>query len=281
MTSSSARQTPTPSSKHAELTLVQVTDSHLFANEDGKLAGMNCQEGLDAVLATIREQHAQVDCVLCTGDLVQDGSLVAYRRFYERVASLQAPQLWTPGNHDVTAAMLAALGDNADCLQHSLVLGEHWRIIMLDSHVEGQVHGFLPAEALDKLASLLEESARQGQHVLICVHHNPVPVKAAWLQRHCLKNADELLHLLDRYEHVRALVFGHVHQAIHVQRRAMHILSSPSTSVQFHPASDVFTLDDLNPGYRWFRLGTDGSIATGVERVEGRRFEVNFSSTSY
>ena len=281
MIPSNDRQTSTAPIDNAELTLVQVTDSHLFADEDGKLAGMNCQAGLDAVLARIREQHVQVDCVLCTGDLAQDGSVTAYRRFYERVVSLQAPQLWTPGNHDVMAGMLNALGADADCLQHSLVLGEHWRIIMLDSHVEGEVHGFLSAEALDKLTLLLDDALRQGHYVLICVHHNPVPVKAAWLQRHCLKNADALLRLLDRYDHVRALVFGHVHQEIHVQRGAMHILSSPSTSLQFHPDSDEFALDDLNPGYRWFRLGTGGSIATGVERVEGRRFEVNLSSTSY
>lgn len=272
-----SRQIPT---EGGELNLVQVTDSHLFAREEEKLVGMNCQEGLDAVLAMIRERQVQPDCILCTGDLVQDGSEAGYRRFYERVASLGAPQLWTPGNHDENAGMMAALGADSDCLRRSLVLGS-WQIVMIDSHVEGRIHGFVRAEELDQLASVLTESARQGRYVLICVHHNPVPVNAAWLQRHCLKNSGDLFRLLDRHDHVRALVFGHVHQEIDVERKGVRILSSPSTSIQFHPDCDLFTLDDRNPGYRWFRLGTDGSIATGIERVEGRRFEIDFSSTGY
>src|SRR5690606_511488 len=91
------------------LTLVQITDSHLFATEDGSLSGMNCQQSFAAVLEHIRQQQPVLDGILCTGDLVQDGSAEAYRRFFRDVSTLRAPQLWLAGNHDEYASMHLAI----------------------------------------------------------------------------------------------------------------------------------------------------------------------------
>ena len=262
------------------LNVVQVTDSHLFASEDATLVGMNCHESFESVLEMIRQQQDSLDCVLCTGDLVQDASAEGYRRFYRHVETLGAPQLWIPGNHDENVNMKLAVGESNDCLRTSLVLAP-WQFIMLDSHVEGKIYGFLTAGELERLDQLLQASQAEGQHVLISVHHNPVPVNAAWLQNHCLKNPDDLFHVMDRYDHVKALVFGHVHQEIDVERKGVKILASPSTSIQFDPDNDRFALDERNPGYRWFRLGSDGSIESGVERVKDRSFDIDFTSSGY
>ena len=263
------------------LRIVQISDPHLFSETDKKLAGLNCQDSLDQVLALVRRQQAdQLDLVLCTGDLAQEASAATYQRFYSIMQSLGAPHRWIPGNHDKPQVLREAVGEGADCLEKVVEVGQ-WRVIMLDSSVAGQVYGHLSTAELDFLRESLEQAWRREQYVLICVHHNPLPVQAAWLQQHALKNAEEFLAVIDQYPAVRAVLWGHVHQEVNRQRKGVRMLAAPSTCVQFHPDNDEFTLDPRNPGYRWLELRPDGTLRTAVERVSGVTFDVDFSSTGY
>lgn len=62
---------------------------------------------------------------------------------------------------------------------------------------------------------------------------------------------------------------GHVHQQFEARCGQARIMGTPSTCIQFRPDCDNFELDDKSPGYRWLQLNDDGSIETGVERIEG------------
>jgi Icc protein len=57
--------------------------------------------------------------------------------------------------------------------------------------------------------------------------------------------------------------------------------STPSTCVQFKPNSKNFTIDTEGPGYRWLDLHADGSIDTGLTRIEGVNFEIDYSVRGY
>ena len=61
--------------------LVQLTDSHLFAEADGRLLGMDTAASLQRVVDLVLHEQPCVDLVLATGDLSQDGSLASYTRF--------------------------------------------------------------------------------------------------------------------------------------------------------------------------------------------------------
>ena len=65
----------------ASVLLVQLSDSHLFAEADGSLLGMNTRDSLQRVIGLVREQQPQIDLVLATGDLSQDGTLESYQLF--------------------------------------------------------------------------------------------------------------------------------------------------------------------------------------------------------
>ena len=54
--------------------LVQLSDSHLFAEAEGTLLGMNTCESLRRVIELVREQQPQIDLVLATGVLSLDGT---------------------------------------------------------------------------------------------------------------------------------------------------------------------------------------------------------------
>ena len=266
--------------KEQSFRLVQITDSHLFADRSTIFDGLNTYETLKDVINLAVGQQDHIDCVLCTGDLTQDSSIEAYHHFIDAMSVMDAPQLWIPGNHDIRSQMQQVLEQNSIHLSRSVVLG-NWRIIMLNSSVEGQVHGMLDQKELADLDLELADSERNNSHVLICVHHNCLPVKAAWLQQHCLKNSDELFSITDKYAHVKGILYGHIHQEFEAIRNDVKIMATPSTCIQFHPTNDEFKIDNANPGYRWLDLEPDGGIKTEVERVEEKPYNIDFSSTGY
>lgn len=80
--------------------LVQLSDSHLFAEADGTLLGMNTHESLQRVIDLVRAQQPQIDLMLATGDLSQDGTLESYQQFRDMTQQIGVPARWIPGNHD-------------------------------------------------------------------------------------------------------------------------------------------------------------------------------------
>jgi Icc protein len=250
---------------------------HLFANTSDALVGMSCEEGLRDVLQLIRSREHDLSAILCTGDISQDNSLASYQRLERALAEFQVPQYWIPGNHDELDCMREAVGPSHPCFTRAFSL-PGWRVVLLNSRVEGEVYGRLAPQELEALDA---ELARGDDNVLICLHHNPVPVGAHWLQRHALQNPTELFAHLDACPRVRLVLFGHIHHELERERNGVTYLGTPSTCVQFHPTSFDFALDHQNPGYRWLDLSADGSFATGVNRVESKRYAVDFSGIGY
>lgn len=260
------------------LRVVQISDCHLFASTEGRLLGLNTEDSLQHVIDRVISEQSRIDVILATGDLSQDGTESSYRRFQQHLVPLKAPSYWLQGNHDLTIPMVNALGGHSHLSPCVIVLGE-WRIIMLNSSIEHEVPGYLQPTELEFLAERLEAS--RGHHTLVCLHHHPLPIGCHWLDNQVVKNAAEFWAVMDRFDHVRAVLWGHVHQESDQVRREVRLLSVPSTCVQFKPLSHKFAVDDLSPGYRWLDLYPDGRIETAVSRVEGIHFEVNMSGKGY
>ncbi|WP_457979697.1 3',5'-cyclic-AMP phosphodiesterase [Ectopseudomonas composti] len=267
---------PTPPADSSVL-LVQLSDSHLFAEADGKLLGMDTCDSLQRVIERVQQEQPQIDLVLATGDLSQDGSIASYQRFRQLTSAIAAPARWLAGNHDETPPMQAACKDS-ELLEPVIDLGA-WRIILLDSSIPGAVPGFLAASQLELLERALSEAPQH--HHLICLHHHPVSIGCKWMEPIGLRNADTLFAILDRHPQARAVLWGHIHQEFDQLRGNLRLLASPSTCVQFAQGSEDFQVDDEAPGYRWLRLHADGRLDTGVSRVTGIHFEVDYSVKGY
>jgi Icc protein len=257
--------------------LVQLTDSHLFADAQGRLLGMDTADSLSRVVELVRAEQPRVDLILASGDLSQDGSLESYQRFAALTAPLDAPARWFAGNHD-EAQMLHEACVGTERLQMVTDLGS-WRLIALDSSIPGAVPGRLDAAQLAQLEAALDSAGER--HVLLSFHHHPIPVGCNWLDPIGLRNAEALFAVVDRYPNLRCMLWGHVHQEIDRQRNGVRLLASPSTCVQFAPGSEEFQVDSTAPGYRWLRLYDDGRLDTGVSRVTGITFEVDYSVKGY
>lgn len=261
-----------------EVRLLQITDTHLFADSKKELLGIKTVDSYHAVVKHAHKYVGECAAVLCTGDLSQDHSEHSYHVFSERIKTLKMPCYWLPGNHDVQAVMLPALLQQG-VAQAKQIVSEHWQIILLDSQVPGVPHGFLSESQLLFLQDKLQQYPEK--HTLIAVHHHVFPVGSAWLDQHILKNNEQFLAVIKNEANVKAVLSGHVHQTFDELKNGVRFLTSPSTCVQFKPSNNEFALDDSAPGYRHLILHKSGEITTLVERIKAGEFSTDMNAVGY
>jgi len=261
------------------LRVVQVSDCHLFSSTEGKLLGLNTQFSLDRVLELVQAEQPRMDIILATGDLSQDASQEAYARLDDALNAFGVPTYWIEGNHDKPAPMMEVLRQRRDKMGPCVIELGAWTIVMLDSTIPGDV----PGELYDDDIAFLDRSLKNaaGEHIMVCLHHHPVPMGCKWLDTQVVASADRFFEVIDRYDRVRTVIWGHVHQEYSGERNGVKLFAVPSTCVQFKPFSDDFAVDKIPPGYRWFDLYPDGRIDTAVSRVQGIEFEVDMSVKGY
>lgn len=261
------------------ITLVQITDTHLFANDDGSLLSVNTADSFLAVVEAIRAQQTEFDAILATGDISQDHSAESYHRFTRGIQPLEKICFWLPGNHDYKPNMDSVLPAQQIHAPEQVLLGEYWQMILLDSQVVGVPHGRLS----DQQLTLLEEqlAAHPGRHTLVLLHHHPLLVGSAWLDQHTLKDSSAFWSVVERHANVKAVLCGHVHQDMDRLYQGVRVMATPSTCVQFKPNSDDFALDQCSPGWRELELHADGRVTTVVKRLSKGQFQPDFSSSGY
>jgi len=246
--------------------LLQISDTHLHATKDSRMRGVNTYATFRAVIdEALKHPNWPADAVLVSGDIVQDESRAGYELFRTEMASLGTQILCLPGNHDDPKLMDEILAGEPFQFCGSRRIGG-WSLLMLNTFLTGEDAGGLGSRRLDALAAALREHA--GQHILVCMHHQPLNMGSAWLDGVGLRDADRFLAIVDENPDVRGVLWGHVHQASDRTRGNIRFLSAPSTCSQFLPSSDFFAIDSRPPGMRWLSLHANGRLDTEVVWVE-------------
>lgn len=242
------------------LHLLQFTDLHLCGDPAGRVRGIATLETFRRCLAHAEAASPAADALLLTGDLVQDDA-DGYRHLVDALGAARVPVHCVAGNHDPQGALAAALSRPPFVLLPAARYGD-WAILQLDTSVAGATHGELGRDSLAALEELL--SAHADSHVLLCLHHPPVPIGSLWLDMIGLRDGDALLEMAQRHRQVRGLLWGHAHQQFDAIRDGLRLLGTPSTCFQFMPGMAGFAIDRRPPGYRRLALHPDGSIETKI-----------------
>ncbi|MCU7958762.1 MAG: 3',5'-cyclic-AMP phosphodiesterase [gamma proteobacterium symbiont of Bathyaustriella thionipta] len=261
-----------------DLCVLQITDPHLFADKDGQLLGVNTYNTLQQVIQLALDEFPLLDFVIVSGDLVHDHSAKGYKHLQELFSVLNVPIFCLPGNHDESHVMHLQLDSLACCVKRDFQL-KNWSFVFLDSSIAGSEKGFLKPAELDALQHSLE--SHPLQHTMVVLHHQAIHVGSTWIDNMALTNQAELFTILDAYSQVRALVWGHIHQAFQHQRASLQLFGTPSTCVQFKPGEDKFQIDALAPGLRWFKLSADGRIESDVMRLHQLPENLQIGSIGY
>jgi len=252
------------------LRIIQISDTHVFADKKEKFLGINPWNTLEAVLQKVHalnEKNTPALTVL-TGDLAQDHKEASYKQLAEMFVLLPKPVVWIPGNHDSIQnanKFFAA----AKIKMQSEILLPNWQIIFLNSHWDNHVAGYIDHKQLIHLDQLLAKQKKD--HVMLFVHHHLAPIGSLWIDQLMVKNASEVFEIIDKYNNVKLVACGHVHQESYTYHKNISCLSAPSTSVQFKPQPMHHKLDKKMHGFRCFNLEADGSFTTKIIRVSYKK----------
>ncbi len=256
-------------------TVLQLSDIHLHRKPDRIVGGVDPRARLDAVMRAVVARFAgdgslaaerarliarpgessDPALVLLTGDLAEDGSPAAYEVLDRALAPLDGvPRLALPGNHDDPATLVDGLGAPRP---HRL---GWWTVIGADTTIPGEIDGELGPARLDAL--LAEIDGAVTEHVLVALHHPPVPgCTCEWFR---LRDAGSLIDALAARPRVRAVVSGHLHHAFdRTGPGGLRLLGAPATLNAYRHGPPTHEPDPGGPtGARLLHLHDDGQLTT-------------------
>ena len=232
-----------------DLRFVQISDLHILAEPDRRQHGVDTAAILRVAVPVIN--RVRPDFVIASGDLVGDESEDAYRRLQAFLAPLEPPIHFLMGNHDSRAAFrrvfhpeIAATSDPVcEAFEQAGA-----RFVLLDSTVPGKEEGILSPDQLAWLEG--ELAAHPGRPTWIFLHHQPLPIYIRWLDRLGLMDPEPFLAILGRHSQVRAVGYGHVHQARSWRHGKVHFASVPALAFQFSPINQEAEITQESPGFR-------------------------------
>lgn len=253
--------------------LLQLTDLHLFEDVGAELKGIPTAVTLSDVLQHIDSTEARFGHVVVTGDHTHDELEPTYRR----IRSIMQPWLGhlhlVPGNHDdreLLRRVFPELTPSTGRLTFDFAV-DGWRLIGLDSHLEGEVHGEVGLEQRDWLTA---ELAGYDGPVGLFLHHPPCSVNSVWMDVLSLVDQAEVQQLIRENPAIRFVCCGHVHHEFCGSIGEARVYTTPSTGIQFDPDGDQPAFKPAAPGYRVFEF--DGSdYRTHVVRLPTVRFVPN------
>ncbi|WP_448569305.1 metallophosphoesterase [Thalassotalea ganghwensis] len=242
------------------VTVVQFSDTHLFADPSTLHHGANVYQNLSMVIEKI-SQLSTVDLIVFTGDLSQDHSELAYQHFVDIIKKhqIKVPIYYVTGNHDEPELLTRYLS-SIPFVSSSLIELAHWQIALLSSK-SGTPSGTVEQKQLE----LLGKSFAPNKHQLLVMHHHPVDVNY-FIDRHGLTNKDEFWQWVEQFPSIKQIVCGHVHNAITTMVASgcgqIPVVSCPATSIQFDKAADTVKNSGLGPAFNVYELFSNGQVAS-------------------
>jgi Icc protein len=234
-------------------TILQLSDTHLPEAPGERVYDLDADERLAAVLAAWTATGEHADLVLLTGDLANEADASSCERLASAVSALNSPVLALPGNHDRPEVVADVWGgdDTAEA--------GGWRVLAVDTTIPGAVHGAVDVDAVLGRLDELDDRA-----TVLALHHPPLSRSTHPQFR--LEGAAALLEGLADRPHVRAVVGGHLHDAVELTGPSgPPVLIAPSTLMGITHQGDQMTIDpDAPRGARVLRLGDDGILTSRV-----------------
>jgi Icc protein len=250
--------------------VVQLTDCHLFADQQRSLRGVATRPRFVTALRDVRRQAPETNLLVFTGDTAHDEASATYECVRDALADWGDRVRIIPGNHD-DRAFLGELfprhGDGPAGRVTFHVSWPDWQVLGLDSQQPGELPGSLGTGQLEWLRARLEETKSP---TLLFVHHPPITVQSPWLDRIGLQDAPALERLLGNHPQVRLVVCGHVHQQATGSLAQATVLTTQAVGPQFRPRTEQLEIDPGPPAFRILELHSNGRWTTQVLHCAGQ-----------
>ena len=221
---------------------IQISDSHI--DNDKLVMGIDTQANLGAIVSMISNKN--YDALLISGDLAHNGTLESYQKLQKILNPIETEIYVLPGNHDDLSNLSQIFNQSYLC---NFIIG-CWEVITIDSVQVGKVSGRLNDEQLHSLSQQISSSS--AKYIALCLHHPPVSMQSDWDDDMSLENPDDLFAVIDQFDNIKAVMWGHAHQCSEFNRNGVKLFSCPSTALQYNGQSGI--------AYNHYTLNEDGEI---------------------
>jgi len=221
---------------------IQISDCHI--DDDKLVMGVDSQTNLSAIVSMISQKN--YDALLISGDLAHSGTLESYQKLKTILKPIETEIYVLPGNHDDFSNLSQIFNQSYLC---NFIIG-CWEVITIDSVQVGKVSGRLNVDHLHSLSQQISSS--RAKYIVLCLHHPPVSMQSDWDDEMSLENPEDLFSVIDKFDNIKAIMWGHAHQCSESNRNGVKLFSCPSTAVQYDGQPGI--------GYNHYTLNDDGEI---------------------
>ena len=155
------------------------------------------------------------------------------------------PVYWIAGNHDDKKMMADVFNDSS--LFHPLDflrIGD-WGFFMLDTVAVNEDKGYLQEETLMRDVPAVP-------YLAYIMHHHPVDVGGALIDKYKLQNTELLLPFCNKQKvKPNLIITGHVHGAYQTNLLDIPVISSPATCLQFSAGTNKLAIDKISGCTFW------------------------------
>lgn len=220
--------------KTDSINIIQITDTHVFATDAGRLEGYATNQFFNQAIEKITSQNKQTDFIFLTGDISQDRSVESYEYAAARLNQLNVPVYWIVGNHDAASATVQSVFSryqNMHALQH--LATPYWDFVALNTRREGTDNGYVEPDEMERFVARLNMVNKSQKQVAVIMHHHPVPVGTPLVDDCMLQDSEDLLKIVKGRSEIKLIICGHVHGDYQIDVSGKKLETCPATSFQW------------------------------------------------
>lgn len=230
--------------------IIHMSDIHL--PEYGiDIWGTNTMVNFDKAIELISKIE-DVDAIIVTGDLSNDGSRWSYDYFNNKIKQLGIPTFCCPGNHD-NQEIMEETGADSFHISNYYTNINGYDLLILNSTIPEMSRGMFSEDAMSWIERRLENS----QNPTIIAFHHPCVEPGGWLNRKLLENRNDFVQLVSRYQNVKLVLYGHIHYSIQHLINECCYSAAPSIGFAFDKDLPKFQIAKGNEGFNLITIAND------------------------
>lgn len=187
----------------------------------------------DQAIKTIHKMN-DIDAIIVTGDLSNDGSLWSYNYIDNAFTTLGIPVFCCPGNHDNISNMSSMKYCRLDKTGHI----NGYRILNIDSTIPDMGRGNISNETM----SFIDQQILDSEMPVIIAFHHPSIEPGGWLNRKLLENREAFNEYITTRKNVKLVLYGHIHYSTKNRINNTIFSSAPSLGFAFDKDLPTFQI---------------------------------------
>lgn len=233
----------------AKMRIIHISDLHLTSDKHS-IWGIDTYGQFVKAIAVI-QNIPNVDVVVVSGDVADDGDLSTYQYADDMLSSLSLPVLWCPGNHDNINTFNQFAKVSKSAIGMPLII-KGVKIVPLNSVAPDESNPNLNRSRgiiSDDNFKYLNGQMLSSKYPTIVVMHHPSHDPGGWMTDKILKNRESFNNLIKTYDNLFLVLYGHIHCHMVHQCFGKTFISAPSVGFAFSKDLAKYQIDNGKEGF--------------------------------